>query len=251
MKTQNIVKFPSEVIEKIGFYVYRLIDPRDGSTFYVGKGKGNRVFAHIAGEENYDSGKYNLDAIDDKMNVIREIKRKNLEVIHVIHRHGMDERTAEVVEAALIDAYPGLSNDQTGKGNSEVGVMNVKELIEKYKADEVVFKHRCLIISVNQSSRNMNLLDATRFAWKVNLGKAKRAELVLAVIKGIVRGVYRPKEWLAATIENFPQFNDEIPERYAFNGEEVEENLKSIYLDKRIPDTMRKRGASNPIRYSY
>jgi len=29
------------------FYVYRLIDPRSGVTFYVGKGQGNRVFTHI------------------------------------------------------------------------------------------------------------------------------------------------------------------------------------------------------------
>ncbi|MGK3600290.1 LEM-3-like GIY-YIG domain-containing protein, partial [Escherichia coli] len=34
-------KFTKEEIEHLGWYVYRLIDPRDGSTFYVGKGKGN------------------------------------------------------------------------------------------------------------------------------------------------------------------------------------------------------------------
>lgn len=46
----DINEFPSGVIEHLGWYVYRLIDPRDGSTFYVGKGKGNRVFAHMRGE---------------------------------------------------------------------------------------------------------------------------------------------------------------------------------------------------------
>lgn len=30
--------FSSDVCSKIGFYVYRLIDPRNGQTFYVGKG---------------------------------------------------------------------------------------------------------------------------------------------------------------------------------------------------------------------
>ena len=34
-------KFTHEVCEKIGYYVYRLVDPRNGQTFYVGKGKGN------------------------------------------------------------------------------------------------------------------------------------------------------------------------------------------------------------------
>ena len=35
------------VVEQLQYYVYRLIDPRDGQTFYVGKGKNNRIFSHI------------------------------------------------------------------------------------------------------------------------------------------------------------------------------------------------------------
>ena len=32
--------------ERIGSYVYMLIDPRDNKIFYVGEGQGNRVFDH-------------------------------------------------------------------------------------------------------------------------------------------------------------------------------------------------------------
>lgn len=46
-ENQMIDKFTGEVCKKLGCYVYRLIDPRDGSTFYVGKGTGNRVKMHI------------------------------------------------------------------------------------------------------------------------------------------------------------------------------------------------------------
>ena len=35
--------FPPDVVPKLKTYVYRLIDPRNGETFYVGKGQGNRV----------------------------------------------------------------------------------------------------------------------------------------------------------------------------------------------------------------
>ena len=39
----EINEFPTEVISELKYYVYRLIDPRNGETFYVGKGKGNEL----------------------------------------------------------------------------------------------------------------------------------------------------------------------------------------------------------------
>ncbi len=47
MSNYGILEFPIEVIAELKHYVYRLIDPRNGETFYVGKGQGNRVFQHI------------------------------------------------------------------------------------------------------------------------------------------------------------------------------------------------------------
>lgn len=41
-----IKEFSAEVISKFKHHVYRLVDPRNGQTFYVGEGCGNRVFAH-------------------------------------------------------------------------------------------------------------------------------------------------------------------------------------------------------------
>jgi Uncharacterized protein conserved in bacteria len=106
----DITEFPSGVIEHLGWYVYRLIDPRDGSTFYVGKGKGNRVFAHMRGEV---AATDDDELLSNKLKQIREIRLAGLEVIHVIHRHGMtDEKTAYEVEAALIDAYPGFLDNR-------------------------------------------------------------------------------------------------------------------------------------------
>jgi len=46
--------FPPEVCDKLVIYVYRLIDPRNGETFYIGSGKGNRVFVHIRDEIETD-----------------------------------------------------------------------------------------------------------------------------------------------------------------------------------------------------
>jgi len=41
-----MIQFSTETSEALKYYVYRLIDPRDGQTFYVGKGK--RSFADAA-----------------------------------------------------------------------------------------------------------------------------------------------------------------------------------------------------------
>lgn len=38
MKQSNSESFPEEVARQLKTYVYRLIDPRNGETFYVGKG---------------------------------------------------------------------------------------------------------------------------------------------------------------------------------------------------------------------
>ena len=156
----TIESFSPEVKKKLQYYVYRLIDPRNGETFYVGKGKNDRVFQHIQGNTDKDS-------LSEKMSRIREIKVAGMSVAHVIHRHGMNESTAFEVEAALIDAYPGLTNIIDGHGNNDFGAMHAKEIIKKYTAETANFQHKALLISVNRSATERSLYDATRYAWRV------------------------------------------------------------------------------------
>ena len=164
--------FSPEVIEKLKTYVYRLIDPRNGETFYIGKGKGNRVFAHIRAEIDTDDP-------NDKLKRIHEIRATGFEVAHVIHRHGLDDKTAIEVEAALIDAYPGLTNAVSGSGSNEFGAMHAQEIVNKYQAEPADFQHRIIIINVNRSATESSLYEATRYAWKISPGKATRAEIVV------------------------------------------------------------------------
>ena len=119
--------FPTGVAERLKWYVYRLIDPRNGETFYVGKGKGNRIFAHAKADYTATISQGasalheedNEDASDLKMKRINEIRAAGLEVGHVVHQHGIEqEKVAYQVEAALIDAYPGLTNLVDGRGSS-------------------------------------------------------------------------------------------------------------------------------------
>ena len=42
-----------EMAEEARFYVYELIDPRDGKVFYIGKGQGRRIYGHEAEAAQY------------------------------------------------------------------------------------------------------------------------------------------------------------------------------------------------------
>jgi hypothetical protein len=235
--------FPPEVIDKLQYYVYRLIDPRNGETFYIGKGKGNRVFAHARGDLEKDS-------MSEKMSRIRAIKLAGFEVSHVIHRHGLDEKTAFEVEAALIDAYSGVTNIMDGYGSNDFGVMHSKEVIKKYCAEIAKFKHKALLINVNRSALDTSLYEATRYAWRLNKNKAEQAEVILSIVQGLIVGAFVAEKWLEATAENFPG-RETVEGRYGFYGAEAPAEIQEMYVDKRIPDEYRKKGASNPIKYTW
>jgi hypothetical protein len=245
MKQSEIKSFPADVASKLKTYVYRLIDPRNGETFYVGKGRGNRVFSHIRAEQNLED-----DDIANKIKRIRGIRLAGFEVAHVIHRHGLDDKTAIEVEAALIDAYPGLTNIVGGAGSNDYGAMHAKEIIDRYYAEPAKFQHKALLISVNRSAAERSLYEATRFAWKVNRSKAKQADVVLATMQGLIVGAFVADDWLDATEANFPGREDS-PGRLGFVGKDASDKIKRLYVGKRVPDEYRKRGAANPIKYTW
>ncbi len=245
MNRPEIESFPADVAGKLKWYVYRLIDPRNGETFYVGKGKGNRVFSHIRDEHNLEG-----DDLDNKIKRIREIRVAGFEVAHVIHRHGMDETTAFEVESALIDAYPGLTNVAGGTGSNDYGAMHAQEIISRYSAEPAVFQHKALLISVNRTATEMSLYEATRYAWKLKKSTAEQAEVVLATRQSEIVGAFIARRWLEATAENFPG-RDPVPGRFGFEGEEAPDDIKKLYVGKRVPDEYRKPGAANPIKYTW
>ncbi|ACB01071.1 MULTISPECIES: hypothetical protein [Cyanophyceae] len=193
--------------------------------------------------------KEDSDELSDKLKKIREIRLAGFKVAHVVHRHGMKEEVAKEVEAALIDAYPGLTNEMGGEGSGEKGVMHADEVVQKYTAEEAVFKHRALLISVNTTSSERPLYEAVRHSWKLNLKKVEQAEVVLAVVKGLIKGAFIPGQWLQATSENFPGYSD-APKRLGFIGHEASEEIQKLYVGRRIPKEF-SFGSGNPIRYTW
>lgn len=122
--------FDTKTQEELKSYVYALIDPRDEKPFYIGKGKGNRVFSHVACalEDEVANNKY------DK---IRDIKSSSSKVKHVIVRHGMTDKVAFEVESSLIDFigyldHFSLTNEVSGHHSIDSGLMTSVTYAGKY-----------------------------------------------------------------------------------------------------------------------
>ena len=233
--SERITEFSPEVREHISYYVYRLIDPRNGQTFYIGKGKDNRVFQHMIGALKLTDEEKETDS--EKIKTIHQIHSVGLDVIHVIHRHGMDEKTALEVEAALIDATPGLTNIQSGHDSYDYGPMHVNELEQLYRVEILdVGGEKCLLIKVKQETvDSVGLYQATRSCWKLSKDKIGNIHYAISTVNGIVREVYTVAKWVP------------IGDRWEFNGTIATD--KSSWKYKRIPDKYRKKGMASPCLY--
>ena len=242
--------FPPGVAERLKWYVYRLIDPRNGDTFYVGKGQGDRIFQHAKGAWSANPDE---DAEDLKAQRIHEITVKaGLEVAHVVHRHNINnEQVAFQIEAALIDAYPSLTNKVSGHGAGDYGCRHVEEIVTEYAAQPFKAREPLILISIGQSyvEERRDIYEAVRYAWRIDVNKAEQFHLVLARRRGLVVGAFRPTKWLKATKANFPGMNNDVPGRWGFEGGPAEPATEALYLRKRVPDKYRSKRDQNPIRY--
>mgnify|MGYP000429755088 CR=1 FL=1 len=248
--------FNEEVCKGLGHYVYRLIDPRNGNTFYVGRGQGNRVFQHANAALNPEN-----DPESNKLSSIRAIHNAGLKVVHVIHRHSIPADMVAEVEASLIDAYPGLSNVQGGEGSGDRGPMSTVEIIDKFSlpAIDTPPEEKLVLVNINRLEDLTNrdaIYEQTRLAWRISSTRANQADFVLGVVRGVVRGAFQvdARGWRAADHENFP---DRIPEgdsrtgRYGFCGKNAAPDIWEKFVGargKRIEVESMKH-IQNPIRY--
>lgn len=224
--------------EKIGYYVYCLNYPDSGETFYIGKGKANRVFSHA-------NGNFENDANIEKIEVINEIKSKGQNVDHWIIRYGLEEKEAFEVESALID-FVGLDKlSNRVKGHSvERGNISCEELDILLGAKKIEIKDNIMTIKINAKYRSdmdeSEIYEATNKWWRANKVNAEKVDYVLSVHNGIVRGVFKPIIWLKAEDSN----------RIGFHGESAPSLIKESYLHRTLEDFIVK-GNANPIQYFF
>ena len=236
-----ITGFSPEVQEKLVYYVYRLVDPRNNKTFYVGKGTDNRIFHHT--QDIVPSCDYK----NRTKKRISEIKNAGFDVIQIIQRWGMDEQTAFDVEAALIDLFgvENLTNSVKGH-DKDRGMITAEDLELRYTAKPFEDYPKCpkfILIKINDYSINHkkgNIYEAVRQSWKINPDIANQYPYVLAVRNGIVKGVYQidTNGWKKET--NVPK------ERAYFTGKNAPEEIQQYFFNKKMPERFGGKGSQNP-----
>lgn len=237
-------RFSNKVIEELGYYVYSLVDPRDGKIFYIGKGQGNRVFQHseAALQENGESLKLVL---------IREIIASGRRVVHYILRHNLSEKEAFQIESVLIDllTYPKfniesvLTNIVSGYHQWDEGIKAVEEISAIYDCETIKVNpdDRLLLVSLNQSYNDAkakgvykrpDIYEKTRKYWPMAKSRADSIDYVLGVYHGIVRAVIKVEgyDWTLYDEEKNVRFKTE---RCCFYGPLVPD---SPYLNMDVSD---------------
>jgi hypothetical protein len=264
--TPKISEFSEKAISALnGFYVYALIDPRNDSVFYIGKGTGNRVFSHeIESDKSPKSEK-------TKLHRIREIEKEGFEVKRLLINWGLTESEAFVAEATLINfmnaiSEKSLTNMVAGHHVHESLTVEEFELMygaERLKPEDI--KHSILVIKINKLYRrdmsDYEIYDTVRGMWKASLKsiKARNVQYVFAVYNGLIVGVYKPDEWHYAHERiDLPQHNlidedafERLKDRVYFVCKDysmLDEEGKA-YLHKSIAALKFNQSAQNPITY--
>jgi uncharacterized protein len=240
------IKFSPAVAKKLGYYVYIYIDPRDGDVFYVGKGNGNRAFAHLAEKSEHD-----------KVKRIHAIREAGLEPQIEFLVHGLDEETSFRMEAAVIDLFgkDDLSNKVGGYRSRTHGRMTIEQLRATYEQQEVKVDVPAILIRINSKYRHnmspVELYDVTRHAWVVG-DRAEKIKYAFSVYDGVVREVYQISAWMDAGstfLNEEPQGAGREKKRKEFVGRVAPDDIRKRFLYKSVAAYF-KQGQQNPITYA-
>ena len=197
----------------------------------------------LSGDDAYrmlDSASRLLNAVSAPQS--KELETRKMELLRI--RFDEQARTKEpqpdnlAIESRAADPRVGPRDQQTV--GLELGCVEIREPL--------------VLLSIAVSfHEGCDVYEAVRYAWKVDVEKIRRYKLVLAHVKGSVKGAFRPNQWLPATVENFPPKNDapgrrknDMPGRYGFVGEQAEAAVWNLYVGKRVSA---KYLGQSPVRY--
>jgi uncharacterized protein len=237
------MKITSEVAKILKSYVYVYIDPRNGKPFYIGKGKGNRMFSHLQAKSEIEK---------KKVLKIEEIQRNGKQPRIEILRYGLSDLEAHLVEAASIDLIgkARLTNLMAGHHEGSFGRITSQRVISMLTAKKVKVKHKAILITINKLYRSdmspEELYEVTRGIWKVGEINRNKVEFAMALYQGIVLEVYRIKQWYpAGTLKYKTRDTSHFKNsgRWEFSGS-IAKDIREEYLEFSVG-----KAGQNPIRY--
>ena len=204
-------EFSQKVLESMGdtYYVYALRDSGTGEVFYIGKGKGNRIFSHeIEAKKNPEAEKENLARI-------HAIEQSDNRVERIVVHDRLLEAEALAAEAALINyltyVSPNMLTNIQG-GHHSHGAMNVEAYSDHCGAEELPLSEileNVIVIKINRLyTSDLELEDIkekVRGHWRISQRRASKAKYIFAVYRGLIVGIYELERWYSST-EITPMF---------------------------------------------
>lgn len=247
------MKFSNSVLSQLKHYVYIYSHPKTNEIFYIGKGKGNRVFSHLNDKSESKKVKYLQELYDSGLKPKIEI------LIHGIE----DDKVTLNIESSIIDliGIKQLTNNKVGYKSKTYGRMTIDQINSIYKKQPVNIEEPAILIRINKAFRftmsEMELYDYTRGRWKLTPKRAKNAKYGFAVYQGVIQEVYEIFDWhKAGTTNSIRSKNEEIGlnsagrlvDRYEFTGRIASKKIRDKYRLMSVEHYFKK-GNSNPIMY--
>lgn len=183
---------------KNDYYVYVYSDPDSGRPFYVGKGRGGRVNAHLKFKK----------AKTEKQKLIERYIGQGRKPAMQIVQWGMSESEAFAAEAAMIQflGLDQIANRICGRGKYKVHA----DFLEYIKSKKPLCSRRrggkpVLVLSANQVYRpgmsRFELYDAVRGNLQVCPGRLDECKMVFVLVDGFVIDVYQNVGYVDAGTE--------------------------------------------------
>lgn len=258
-KDKEIKKFNKILQEKLKYYVYGLVDPRDNTCFYIGKGHNDRIFEHE--KEKKDN---------PKNQKIKDIEDSGHCIKYIFFAYGLEnEEQAYAVEEALItyatsgqgiyNFSKNLTNIVNGhrKGcakESKEGIMTLDEISTRFgdlkdiplshiTSKNILIVHARIdngtssntyanehslpstILSDIKNFNSLKVMHRSLGKWRVNEEKSKKIEYIISLLgpDNIIIGAYKVKK-------------APITSKIEKNGRTYNEAIWSNLTEKKIED---------------
>ena len=238
--------FSNAASEALQNYVYMLTLPETGRPFYIGKGQGNRIFAHVLEaatvfrevskpptiEDLFTDEPLRAEGDDDEQSLkiqtlISILAKRQMPGMYIL-REGMETpEEALRVEGACIDLVQylfdrglvaGLRNVQSGYGAATFRSVQDVEAAhgESFDLNDLPDRDpRAEVLFLNLNRRwgeviaeknSKTLYEVSNGWWKLNRSRAQRCQYVVVHALGVVRGVFKLTKWSERNAEKLVRF---------------------------------------------